>query len=411
MININRRRLLATTAAAALLATAAVPAFAQAQEVEIGVIAPLSGPWARLGELLAAGAQQGVDDINAAGGIKALGGAKLKLVVFDTGDSVEKAKNAAQLMVSNHPNLTAATGCVLSSFTLAVTEVTERAELPFLTYSYSDQVVARGFKYVFKTSPTSGQLASGALPTLVDLAEKATGKKPATIGIVGDNTASPVSFTKPMREGGIAALGMEIVVDEVYTPPLADATSLIQQVRARRPELLLMLATTISDDKLILEKLTEFGLGGGKIPVIANGTHIGSADLAKTMDHAALEGVMSIVANWGGKGQEELTKAFQERTGLPWLTEDFLSTYGDMWIFKEALEAAASPDRNKVADAIRSMDTTEGPAKFYPGGRVKFDETGLRVGAELVIYQWQNGVPVTVFPESSATARLKWPTP
>ena len=76
-----------------------------------------------------------------------------------------------------------------------------------------------------------------------------------------DNTASPVSFTKPMREGGIAKLGLKLVVDETFTPPLADATSLIQKVRSTRPDVLLLLATSVPDDKLVLEKLNEFGLG------------------------------------------------------------------------------------------------------------------------------------------------------
>jgi len=48
-----------------------------------------------------------------------------------------KGKNAAQRMVAQETDLVAATGSYLSSFTLAVTEVTERAELPMLTLSYS----------------------------------------------------------------------------------------------------------------------------------------------------------------------------------------------------------------------------------------------------------------------------------
>src|SRR5262249_4526311 len=137
-------------AAASLVATAA-PAAAQT-EVKVGLIAPMSGPWARQGELMLKGANLAIDDINKGGGIKALGGAKLKLIVFDAGDSVEKAKNAAQRMVAQEPDLIGATGAWLSSFTLGVTEVTERAELPVLTLSYSDQITARGFKFVFQTS-------------------------------------------------------------------------------------------------------------------------------------------------------------------------------------------------------------------------------------------------------------------
>jgi branched-chain amino acid transport system substrate-binding protein len=384
-------------------------ATAQTTEVKVGLIAPMSGPWARQGDLMLKGANLAIDDINKAGGIKALGGAKLKLVIFDAGDSVEKAKNAAQRMVAQEPDLIGATGAWLSSFTLGVTEVTERAELPILTLSYSDQITARGFKYVFQTSPTGGAQATSALPALVKLAETASGKKPETVAIIMDNTAAPMSFAKPMREGGIAKLGLKLVVDETFTPPLSDCTLLVQKVRSSRPDFLLLLPTAIPDDKMCLEKMHEFGLGRGRVPVISNGAHIAAPDMLKNLGKDLLEGVMTIVANWGSKGQEQIIKEFIAKTGEPWITQDSLSTYGDMLIFKDALEKAASADRRKVAEAIRGMDTTEGPAKYFPGGRVKFDDNGRRVGADVVVVQWQNGVPVTVYPEASAMAQPVWP--
>jgi branched-chain amino acid transport system substrate-binding protein len=291
-----------------------------------------------------------------------------------------------------------------------VTEVTERAELPVLTLSYADTITARGFKYVFQTSPTGGTQAQAALPALVKLAETATGKKPQTVGIVMDNTAAPQSFVKPMREGGIQKLGLKLVVDETFTPPLSDATPLIQKVRSSRPQILLLLPTAIPDDKMCLEKLTEFGLGKGRIPVISNGAHIGAPDMLKNMSKDLLEGVMTIVANWSLKGQEKIIAEFKQKNpSEPWMTQDSLSTAGDMWIFKEALEKAGSADRKKVAEAIRNMDTTAGPAKYFPGGRVKFDAMGRRVGADVVIVQWQNGIPQTIYPTESATAKPLWP--
>ena len=42
---------------------------------------------------------------------------------------------------------------------------------------------------------------------------------------------------------------------------------------------------------------------------------------------------------------------------------------------------------------------------------MKFDEAGRRVDADLIIVQWQNGVPVTVYPEASAVAKPIWPKP
>jgi len=404
------RSLLTAAALAAVAGLAAIaPAAAQVKEVKVGLIAPMSGPWARQGDLMVKGANLAIENVNKAGGIKSLGGAKLKLLVFDAGDSVEKAKNAAQRMIAQEPDLVGATGAWLSSFTLGVTEVTERAELPVLTLSYSDLITARGFKFVFQTSPTGGAQANAALPALVKLAETATGKSPKTVAIVMDNTAAPVSFAKPMREGGIAKLGLKLVVDETFTPPLSDATPLIQKVRSTRPDLLLLLPTAISDDKMCLEKLHEFGLGRGRVPVISNGAHIGAPDMLKNLGKDLLEGVMTVVANWGAKGQEDIMKEFVAKTGEPWITQDSISTYGDILILAEALEKAGVADRRKVAEAIRNMDTREGPARYFPGGRVKFDENGRRVGADVVIVQWQNGVPVTVYPPSSAVAQPIWP--
>jgi branched-chain amino acid transport system substrate-binding protein len=402
-------RALASTAAIACSLFVVVPAPAQSGDVKLGLIAPMSGPWARQGDLMLKGAQLAVDDVNAAGGIKALNGAKLKLIVYDAGDSVEKAKNTAQRMVALDPDLIGATGAWLSSFTLGVTEVTERAEMPVLTLSYSDLITARGFKYVFQTSPTGGAQATGAVPALLKLAETATGKRPATAGIIMDNTAAAVSFAKPMREGGLEKLGVKLLVDETFTPPLADCTPLIQKARSARPDFLLLLPTAISDDKLCVEKINEFHLGGGLLPIISNGAHIGAPEMVKTIDKQVLEGLMTVVANWGSKGQEQIIDDFKKRTGEPWMTQDSLSTYGDIFIFRDALEKAGAADRRKVADAIRAMDTTQGPAKYFPGGRIKFDESGRRVDADIVVVQWQNGVPVTVYPEASAVAKPIWP--
>jgi len=403
------RKFLDVLAVATLLGLVPSIAPAQPAEVKVALIAPLSGPWARSGDLMLKGAQLAVDDINRAGGIKALGGAKLTLVVFDAGDGVEKAKNTAQRMISQEPDLIGATGAWLSSFTLGVTEVTERAELPLLTLSYSDQITARGFKYVFQTSATGGTQAREALPALLKLAETATGKKPQTVALIQDNTASSVAFAKPMREGGFDKLGLKLVVDETFTPPLSDCTPLIQKVRSTRPDFLLLLPTAVSDDKMCVEKISEFGLGGGRLPVISNGAHIGAPEMIRNVDKKVLEGVMTVVANWGAKGQESIIEEFKKRTSEPWMTQDTLSTYGDMWIFKEAVERAGAADRRKVADAIRAMDTKDGPARFFPGGRVKFDEAGRRVDADLVIVQWQDGVPVTVYPQGSAVAAPIWP--
>jgi branched-chain amino acid transport system substrate-binding protein len=383
---------------------------AQAKTAKIAMIAPMSGPWARQGQLLRMGAEMLADDVNTAGGIKALGGAKLEIIYADAGDSTEKAKNAAQRLLSDEPDLAGGTGAWLSSFTLAVTEVTERAQLPWLTLSYSDAITDRGFKFVFQTSPTAAHQAAETLPTALKLAEAATSKKPASIGIIMDNTASPVSFAKPLRDGGLDKLGLKLVVDQIFTPPLSDATPLIEKVRSAKPDFLLLLTSAMPDCKLVLEKLDEFKLSHGKIPLVGNGAPFGSPELLKTIGPELLEGLLFSVANWPTKGQEDFIERFKKKTGEPFLTQDGLCGYGEPAILVQAMETAGSADRIKVADAIRAMNLTTGRAAQCFPGPIKFDDKGRRVDVPMIFAQWQKGVPVTVFPTDLALAKPFWPS-
>ena len=206
----------------------------------------------------------------------------------------------------------AACGAWLSTFTLAVTEVTERAQIPWLTLSYADSITDRGFKYVYQSSMPAGLQPGAAMPTILELAKAATGKAPATAGIIGDNTASPVAFLKPMREGGMAKLGIKILMDETYTPPLSDATPLIQKVRSTRPEFLMFISTTISDLKLGLEKMNEFRLAKGVVPVIANGAHMGAPEVLKNVPADLIEGADVHRRQLGAEGPGQDQRPVQE---------------------------------------------------------------------------------------------------
>jgi branched-chain amino acid transport system substrate-binding protein len=121
-----------------------------------------------------------------------------------------------------------------------------------------------------------------------------------------------------------------------------------------------------------------------------------------------LEGALITVANWSNDSQRALIDEFKKRTSEPWLTQDSLCAYGHVWILKEAVEKAGVADRKKVAEAIRAMDTSEGAARYFAGNHIKFDDKGRRVDAPLVIFQWQQGVPVTVYPQGPGTAQPRW---
>jgi branched-chain amino acid transport system substrate-binding protein len=329
----------------------------------------------------------------------------MKLVVVDCGDTAEKAKSAAQRMVAEYPNMVAVSGSYLSTLTLATSEVTERAHLPMLTLSYSDLITDRGFKYIFQTSATAGSQSKQAMPVILKIA-KSAGGNPKTVAIITDNTAASVASVKPMREHLLADVGLKLVVDETFTPPLADATPLVQKVRAARPDLLFFLPTVISDAKLVLDKMNEFGMGQGKVPTMAFGIAMFEPDMLQTMSPDLLQGMIGSIGSWGSKGHEAIAAEAKKRYKEPWIDQNVISTYADYIVIKDALEKTGKADREAVATALHTMDG--GPSKYYPGGKIKFDEKGRRVDAGLAVIQWQNGVPVTIYPDDLAVAKPIW---
>lgn len=398
-------RVLAVALAVLVAAPAALaPAVARAEELTIALVAPLSGRWARQGQLKKMGAEMAIDEINSQGGIKALNGAKLVLRDADAGDSVEKAVSAAQRVMSRG-GISAGIGAWLSSFTLGVTEVAERLQVPWFTLSYADNITERGFKYTFQSSPVSSVQADQSLDLILDLAKR-SGQTIKKAALVGDNTAATVFAFKPLREKLLKARGIELVADEVWTPPLADATPVVQKLRSTQPDIIFYGATSFPDSIQVLQKYKEFGL---KIPIMGVGAWLVTPETVKTLGKELLENVMTVCAAHPLKGQEELVQRFKQRTGEPFMTQDPLMAYAHVWIIKEAAEAAKSTDPRAIRDAVAKLDLKSGPAAgALAPGRIRYDERGRRIGATPIIVQWQGGEPFTIVPTELATRKPVW---
>ncbi|KAA2212572.1 ABC transporter substrate-binding protein [Teichococcus oryzae] len=160
--------------------------------------------------------------------------------------------------------------------------------------------------------------------------------------------------------------------------------------------------------KLLIEKMNEFGLGRGRVPTIGSGIAMAQSDLLQNIRPAQMEGFITVVGNRDSRGQEKIIEEFKAATGEPWIGQNGIATYGDMWIMRDALEKAGKAGRRAVGEALRGIDITEGAALYYPGCRVKFDANGLRETAGPVVVQWQNNKPLTVYPQDSAVSEIAW---
>lgn len=400
------RRAALTAIAATTGPLVTMSGWAQAAPVKIGTVVPLSGPFAAIGNNIRAGAEFAVDDINASGGIKALGGAKLQLIAADAEDSVEKAKNAAQRLLAQHQDLVGGMGDALSGMTLAITEMTDRAELPWLTQTFADAITERGLKNVFEMVPVASSQGQMALPTVLEVA-KLTGKVPKTAAVIADTNQAIQGMVKIWRESAFEKAGMKLLSEKSFTPPIADATELISNLRRNRPDVLFVMPASLPDLKLLLNSLSEQGLGRDVVPTFGLAGPTATPEALNLIGAQGLENFFSINSNWPGKRHQELVTRFKTRTGRPWMTAQSLDGYAQVMVYRDALEKAGAADRRKVADAIRRMDSTGGAAEFV-NGPLKWDDKGRRVGAGLVIAQWRGGQPVAVYPPATATHTPVW---
>jgi branched-chain amino acid transport system substrate-binding protein len=91
------------------------------------------------------------------------------------------------------------------------------------------------------------------------------------------------------------------------------------------------------------------------------------------------------------------------------MTQDPLMGYAHAWVIKEAAEKAKSYDSKAIREAMTALELTSGPAaSTWIPGRIRYDERGRRVGAAVVIVQWQGGEPFTIAPAEYATHKPVW---
>jgi branched-chain amino acid transport system substrate-binding protein len=392
----GRREFLVKTAGGALAASAltAVPFISRAAEpVNIGALYPVTGSLAQIGQGCVAAAKLAVEMVNDAGGIKSLGGAKLNLIVSDVQSDTTVTRTETDRLISGN-KLSAIHGCFASALTLIASEVAERAKVPLLTGSSSDQL-NKGRTYTFTPFARASQFAQAQLQM-----SKLVSDKPK-VAVIFENTAFGTSTSNGLRELAPGE-GVEIVLFEPYSAGFTDASPLINKVKASGANALFSVSY-LNDLILIVRTVKQFGLN-----VAINGGSGGFVipDFYKNVGKLA-DGLQG-VAHWNHDMDDNAQKVnveYKKRTG------EFLFEYAgglvaQTFMIADALERAASTDPQKVRDAIATLDVSSGYAAMCPGGKVKFGPDGKNIYGHPVGVQWQNGDLASVFPQADARAPL-----
>jgi branched-chain amino acid transport system substrate-binding protein len=403
--SMDRREVLKGAAAAGALAAlgpfGAKTARAAAKDVNIGVLYPTSGSQARFGQMCLNAVKLAVDDVNGAGGIKSLGGAKLNAVVADIQSDPGVTRNQAERLMATG-GLAAATGCYVSTYTLVATEVAERYKVPLITGSIADKLTDRGFKYTFQVSPKASMFGEIQMEFAARTAGK--GKRAA---VVYEDTDYGTSTSKGVVDGAKKA-GLEVVMVEPYTAKFTDATPLVNKIRAAKPELFFPVSY-ITDALLIIRTMKQLGVNTG---IFAGGAGYLIPDFSKDLGKDA-DYVFS-AASWNYDincpDVPPIAAAYEKRHG-EFLMEHAGEAYVMVRVLADALERAASAEPAKVRDALAKTNLTKGPGSVMPGCHIEFDDKGWNKHVHPVMVQWQRGQLRTVYPASDARVKPIWPVP
>src|SRR5689334_6212961 len=387
-----KRRQFLKGAASAALAPYVMRGYA-ADPINIGGLYPSTGSMAQIGQACVVAAKLAVEMVNNAGGVKALGGAKLNLIISDVQSDTAVTRTETDRLISGN-KLSAIHGCYASALTLIASEVCERAKVPIITGSSSDQL-NKGRHFTFTPFARASQFAKAQLQM-----SKLVGDKPKA-AVIFENTAFGTATSNGLRELAPGE-GVEIVLFEPYSAGFTDAGPLINKVKASGANMLFSVSY-LNDLILIVRTVKQVGLN-----VAINGGSGGFVipDFYKNVGKLA-DGLLG-VAHWNhdvSPDAQKVNAEYKKRTG------EFIFEYAgglvaQTYMLADALERAASRDPQKVRDALAALDATKGYAAMAPGGRVKFGPDGKNVYGHPVGVQWQGGDLASVFPKEDARAKL-----
>jgi branched-chain amino acid transport system substrate-binding protein len=395
---LNRRTLLAGTVSLLAMPSVLPSALAATSTINVGVIMPLSGANAQFGINSRNGIELVADEINEAGGIKELGGAKINLIVADSTSTPTTAGTVAQRLISQN-DVVAILGAFASSLTIAISEVTERQDVPLLTMSFADQITGRGYKNIFQVVAKASVIGKAQFEYTAAIAQ-AAGAKIDKIAIMYEDTAYGTAQAGGLRAGAKAA-NIEIVMDDAYPLGIADATPLINKLRTSGAQAVFPVSY-LNDSLLIIRTMRQQRI---TIPAIGGAAGYVIPDFEKGLGEFA-ENVLSIApANYDLA--PDLTERFRKRFGY-FMVHEALEHAVCLEVLVQAIEKAKSAKAQDVVAALRGAKFTGGWTKAMPGGAVEFDQTGLNTLSVPLMVQWRNKELVTVWPKDIAKSAAKW---
>ncbi|MBC8536395.1 ABC transporter substrate-binding protein [Feifania hominis] len=370
------------------------------QGVKIGVLFPVTGAAASVGEDARKGIDLAIAHINENGGIENLDGAKLVPVYGDTQSDESAAVIEAERLIVEE-EVVAIIGCYQSAITMPVRTVCERYGCPLLMCcSSSDTLVEGEHEWSFLVHETNSVNSRCQLDYIRGIMDE--GFEIKTAGLMYENNDNGQGLHEQWT-AAFKEMGIDIVVDETFAMDVADVTPIVNKLQSADPDIVMCFANF---GAMVL--LTDTMMGKGYAPnllMCASGGEQNS-DFIPTVGNNA-DGFMTGMG-WG-------IDVLNAKPDKLWIAEDYAAAnngetftgesaagWADVFLVYEGLNAAGTYSRTALRDALAEIHITEDASwNIYPY-EIWFDETGANPNAITPIGQFQDAAVRIIWPESAA---------
>jgi branched-chain amino acid transport system substrate-binding protein len=301
-------------------------------------------------------------------------------------------------------------GTYSSSLSVAATQVAELAGIPYFEMgAISDPITERGFKYTFRTNPTSRSFANRSIDALIETVAPALNVQPKDlkIGIIHEDSlyGQTVSSFQVARA---KEKGLNVVETLPYSAKSVDLTPVILRLKSAGVDIVLQTSYQ-NDTVLFFRQMKDQGFKPKMVMGIGGGYSL--RDTVQAVGAENMEGALNVdftqyrTNPQAAPGINEFVKKYEAKYSQPPRSGHSLANYMGANVFLDALAAAKDMKADTIREAVMRMDIPEG--KTPTGWGVKFDEKGQNTRVNPYLMQWQGGELVTVFPAEAAVAKMK----
>lgn len=403
--NASRRTFIKTAAAGSAITAAGLsfPLVARAATpVKVGIVHPVTG-WAQYsGSQCRAGAMMAVEEFNAAGGVKSMGGAMIEPML---GDAQSKAEvGAAEVEKMAEGGVSAIVGAYASNICLATTQAAAKHGIPHaVDVGVSDKIVQRGLTNTFRFGPGFGMVTKAGVEGFLAI-NAAAGNPTKTVAIVNEETTGFGAGIAGIMTAGLAPAGIEVVDVLSHPTPNKDFRNIVLKLKEIDPDVVIP-SHYYNEGVLFLRTLQRQKVQPKAIYSVLGGASSQYRFLSEFPD--AAQYVMD--CNHWFDPNNPAAIALQAKTnaaGLHFNYEVFLA-YTAMMFTLDAIERAGSADRTAITEA---MTNSTWNGSIMPYGATQMVD-GQNMGARPMVTQVQGDKIVVINPADYAVADAIFPRP